>query len=56
MAGGKAMDFLERLLGWAPDDGDGTLALMLVTASAVAVVLIIVFRGHLLGVQHDAKR
>jgi hypothetical protein len=43
------MDFLEQLLGWAPDSGDGTLELMLLTAGAVAVVLLIVFRGRLPG-------
>jgi hypothetical protein len=39
------MDFVERLLGWAPDGGDGTFELMLVTAGVVAVVLMIIFRG-----------
>ena len=50
------MDFVERLLGWAPDGGDGTFELMLLTAGAVAVVLMIVFRGSLRSAQRHVKR
>jgi len=40
------MDFLERLLGWAPDGGGGTLELMLLVTAAVAMVLVVAFRGR----------
>ena len=49
------MDFLERLLGWAPDGGDGTFELMLLTGG-LAVVVIVVFKGGLRRVQRHAKR
>jgi hypothetical protein len=50
------MDFVERLLGWAPDGGDGTFELMLLTAGAVAIVLVVVFRRGRRRVQRHAKR
>ncbi|MBS0562287.1 MAG: hypothetical protein JSR21_19745 [Proteobacteria bacterium] len=42
------MDFLERLFGWAPDGGDGTLELMLLVTAAMALVLGVAFRGRVL--------
>jgi hypothetical protein len=54
--GEKVMDFVERLLGWAPDGGDGTFELMLLTAGVVAVVLMLIFRGGLRGAQRHVKR
>jgi hypothetical protein len=42
------MDFLERLFGWAPDGGDGTLELMLLVAASVALLLGVTFRGRVL--------
>ena len=50
------MDFVERLLGWAPDGGDGTFELMLLTAGVLVVVLAVVFRGGLRRIQRHAKR
>lgn len=50
------MDFVERLLGWAPDGGDGTFELMLLTAGVVVVVLMLIFRGGLRGAQRHVKR
>jgi len=50
------MDFVERLLGWAPDGGDGTLELMLLTGGAIAIILLVVFRGGLRRVQRHEKR
>jgi hypothetical protein len=56
MNGRKRMDFVERLLGWAPDGGDGTFELMLLTAGVVVVVLVVVFRGGLRRAQRHPKR
>jgi hypothetical protein len=50
------MDLLERLFGWAPDGGDGTLELMLLVAAVVAVVLGVTFRGRVLRWVLGAKR
>lgn len=41
------MDFVERLFGWSPDGGDGTLELMLVVVGAVAVGLGVLFRRRI---------
>ena len=40
------MDWLERWLGWAPDNGDGSIETMLVAAAAVsACILFVAFYG-----------
>ena len=36
------MDWLERWFGWAPDDGDGSLETMLVTALVLSAAILFV--------------
>jgi hypothetical protein len=37
------MDWIERLLGFAPDDGDGSLELLIVVIATVSAGLVVFF-------------
>jgi hypothetical protein len=43
------MDWIEQWFGFAPDNGDGTLELLIMVAAAVAVVIGFLWRMPRLG-------